>query len=376
MTDKQQMLQKISALEHNLKVLKEENEVLTDRAEDFLLLGIISEKISLAKTAEEVIDVTLESISSLKDLYYSACLSYKDESVKIIADYAPMLDSSFIEKSFPITEEIIAALREDDLLFECNQNSFPAFIPDMIQGQAPKCFCLIPIQHAEGKRPPYLLLFVSYSQEMNSMQSILPLLCRGIEIACVKIEYLDLLHEINTLNESLENEVKIRTEESVKTTSLLSSLIDSIPDLIFYKNHGSVYLGCNTSFCEFAGRSKDRIAGYTDYDFFDRDLAEFYREKDRQILQEKKAIRNEEWVTYPDGKEILLDTLKTPFYGPDNQLLGLIGISRDITEQKRTEKELLKIKKLESIGVLAGGIAHDFNNILAAILGNIRSLTL
>lgn len=51
--------------------------------------------------------------------------------------------------------------------------------------------------------------------------------------------------------------------------------------------------------------------------------------------------------------------------------VGLVLVFRDISEQLRTEEELAKIRKLESIGVLAGGIAHDFNNILAAILGNI-----
>ncbi|GEM_PF-3970372 len=49
----------------------------------------------------------------------------------------------------------------------------------------------------------------------------------------------------------------------------------------------------------------------------------------------------------------------------------IISITRDITERKEREKELLKIEKLESLGVLAGGIAHDFNNILTGIKGNI-----
>ncbi len=51
--------------------------------------------------------------------------------------------------------------------------------------------------------------------------------------------------------------------------------------------------------------------------------------------------------------------------------VGVVLVVRDISEQLRTEQELAKIQKLESVGVLAGGIAHDFNNILAAILGNI-----
>jgi signal transduction histidine kinase len=51
--------------------------------------------------------------------------------------------------------------------------------------------------------------------------------------------------------------------------------------------------------------------------------------------------------------------------------VGLVGVCRDISERKNMEAELLKVRKLESIGILAGGIAHDFNNLLMTILGNI-----
>ena len=60
-----------------------------------------------------------------------------------------------------------------------------------------------------------------------------------------------------------------------------------------------------------------------------------------------------------------------PIKDQEGKIIGVVLVFRDITKQLRTEQELIKAKKLESIGVLAGGIAHDFNNILAAILGNI-----
>ena len=60
-----------------------------------------------------------------------------------------------------------------------------------------------------------------------------------------------------------------------------------------------------------------------------------------------------------------------PRYDTSRKLVGSIGVAIDLTQQKKIEKERLRIQKLESLGILAGGIAHDFNNYLACILGNI-----
>ncbi len=119
--------------------------------------------------------------------------------------------------------------------------------------------------------------------------------------------------------------------------ALLRSVIDSIPDLIFYKDANSVYLGCNKAFEEFTGRLESDLVNHTDVDLFGIETGHFSREMDRQMMAEGQAHHNEEWVNYPDGRLVLLDTLKTPFYNQQGQLLGLIGISRDITERKQAE---------------------------------------
>jgi signal transduction histidine kinase len=72
-----------------------------------------------------------------------------------------------------------------------------------------------------------------------------------------------------------------------------------------------------------------------------------------------------------DGIERTISTMGAPIRDKESRLIGSVLVLRDITEQLRTEQELGKIRKLESVGVLAGGIAHDFNNILSAIIGNI-----
>jgi PAS domain S-box-containing protein len=71
------------------------------------------------------------------------------------------------------------------------------------------------------------------------------------------------------------------------------------------------------------------------------------------------------------GEERWISHVCQPVYGPNGRYLGQRASNRDISKQKLMQKELLKSKKLESLGVLAGGIAHDFNNLMSAVVSNI-----
>ncbi len=73
-----------------------------------------------------------------------------------------------------------------------------------------------------------------------------------------------------------------------------------------------------------------------------------------------------------NGKERIVAERVAPIFDRAGKTTGYVIVARDITEEVKFHRELLKIEKLESIGILAGGIAHDFNNILTAIIGNIN----
>lgn len=92
----------------------------------------------------------------------------------------------------------------------------------------------------------------------------------------------------------------------------------------------------------------------------------------QNLLQMSGGEHNTNENTTREGKTILCAWHNTPLVDSANEIIGVLSIADDITQKSKMEKSLLKVKKLESLGMLAGGIAHDFNNILTGILGNIN----
>jgi PAS domain S-box-containing protein len=123
--------------------------------------------------------------------------------------------------------------------------------------------------------------------------------------------------------------------------TLLRTLIDTLPDLIWLKNVEGVYLGCNHRFEQFFGASEGDIVGKTDYDFVDKELADFFRQHDRMAMEKNGPSINEEEVPFAsDGHREMLETTKVPMHDAQGKLIGVLGVGHDITERKKTEAEL------------------------------------
>ncbi|MBF0621229.1 MAG: transporter substrate-binding domain-containing protein [Magnetococcales bacterium] len=135
-------------------------------------------------------------------------------------------------------------------------------------------------------------------------------------------------------------ELKAQTAALMQERSLLTSLINSLPDVVFFKNRKSIYLGCNKAFEELVGKPQESFIQKDDFAVFPEKVARLFRDNDIEMLNTGVAKTNEEWVRYPDGRKVLLDTIKTPFYSPEGEMLGIIGVSRDITERKVMEERL------------------------------------
>lgn len=170
---------------------------------------------------------------------------------------------------------------------------------------------------------------------------------------------------------------RMAEEAQRKSAAQLRTLIDTIPDLVWLKDIDGVYLECNRRFEQFFGALEHEIVGRTDYDFVDRELADFFRAHDQKAMAAGKPTMNEEEITFAsDGHRECLETIKTAVWDREGRLIGVLGIGRDITgrkhaeeEQQRLQFQLQQTQKMESLGSLASGVAHDMNNVLGAILG-------
>ena len=155
--------------------------------------------------------------------------------------------------------------------------------------------------------------------------------------------------------------------------ALLRTLVDALPDVVFTKDNAGRFTMGNAAAIKHIGlvRQED-FAGKTVFDLYPRELAEMYHADDLRTLHGESILNREEPSLDAEGNSRWYLTIKVPLRNPAGEIIGLVGMSRDITDRKNAEALSRRTQKMEALGTLSGGIAHDFNNMLLAINGNAR----
>ena len=157
-----------------------------------------------------------------------------------------------------------------------------------------------------------------------------------------KAELVEYVCIIQNITKEVEREhYLVESERAQRAASVfLETLLNSIPDHIFYKDKQGVYLGCNKAFEVASGISRDALVGHHDFEVYDEETAQAFIEADRIVIEGNEQLKTEESVVYPNGERIYTETVKTRYYDAEGEPAGLIGISRDITDRKRRQERI------------------------------------
>jgi diguanylate cyclase (GGDEF)-like protein/PAS domain S-box-containing protein len=125
-------------------------------------------------------------------------------------------------------------------------------------------------------------------------------------------------------------------------TNILQTVIDNVPEIIFLKDRNGVYRGANKQCIEFYNSNGvTEFIGKTDLDLpLSREFIETCSKHDSIVLNTKKPLLIDEEYVHSEGEVDIFETVKTPILNNDNEVLGIVGVVRDVTIRKAEERKL------------------------------------
>ena len=156
------------------------------------------------------------------------------------------------------------------------------------------------------------------------------------------------------------SQTRHQEEDQHQAVVLLRAIVEASSALIYAKDRQGRMLLANASVMNLIGKPWDQVRGRTDAEFLDDPAqAEAVMLSDRRVIEQAQTEKLEEMVTGQDGQARVWASTKTPLVGPDGRVIGLVGMSVEITEQKRSQDRLCR---------MVNELNHRVKNTLATVL--------
>ena len=162
-------------------------------------------------------------------------------------------------------------------------------------------------------------------------------------------------------------------EELARRDSLVRSLINTSDDMVYYKNVDSVYVGCNDAFAEVMGIPEEELIGKGDFDLFDPERAARMRARSQAVMADLTPIRYETHYLR-DQPDRVWETVETAYVSDDGELLGVVGISREMTEWKRSQERIERMaeearRAAQMKSAFLANMSHEIRTPMNGVLG-------
>ncbi len=120
---------------------------------------------------------------------------------------------------------------------------------------------------------------------------------------------------------------------------LLESALDYVPDMVHIQDRNFIVRLVNDAFCQKTGLMRSEVLGRDAFDLYPNAIADACESAERRVFSNHEMVRSEEKLVNKSGSELLVDTVRIPLLNSRNEFQGIFAIGRDITEEKKREKE-------------------------------------